>query len=280
MCDTPDFEKHPLDKRCRATKANSAEALNWILGATASVIDNQGHTWTGTANVERVVKRANEKIPTSQAGSIPPRVAREVLDKAISADSAVLTEYLAGVLASSRTPQGEKDQGVTWASMIGRLSSDQLALHWVLYTSTQKRCQEGEFESVWEVTNEQVVIDCDYLSRVLGWSMSHPQEATRVLEAAYGLEREKLLTNLSHGDSNYLGTEVNYTKGHLYPPSGFLLTFSLTAHGIGLLLEALGIPDHWLTDFINREDVYEAIDSVESLPQAMPATFVGDYPKV
>lgn len=279
MSDTPNFQK-PLDKQYRGTNADPAEALNWILGATASVIDDQDHTWARTENVDRVAIRANEKIPTSQAGSIPPRVAREVLDKAISANSAVLTEYLAGVLASSRTPHGERDQGVTWASMIGRLSSDQLALHWVLYTSTQKRCQEGEFQSVWEVTEEQVVIDCDYLLHVLGWSMSHWREATRVLEAAYGLEREGLLRNLSHGDSSYLGTEVNYTKGRLYPPGGFLLTFSVTAHGIGLLLQALGIPDHWLTDFINREDVHEAIESVESLPRAMPATFVRDYPVV
>lgn len=278
MSDPSSFERHGLDQPNQAANANPGEALKWILGSTATVIDIHDGNWSRTENVNRVAIRANEKIPTAQAGSIPPRVAKEVLDKAIWADTAVLTEYLAGVLASSRTPQGERDQGVTWASMIGRLSSDQLALHWVLYTSAQKRCRGSEYESVWEVTNEQVLIDVDVLLRDLGWPITQWQVATRLLEAAYGLEREGLLTNLSHGGSKYLGAEVAYTKGHSYPPNRFYLTFAITPHGIGLLLQALGIPDHWLTDFINREDVYEAIDSAESLPQSSCATFVRDYP--
>ena len=116
--------------------------------------------------------------------------------------------------------------------------------------------------------------------RKFGWALDHWRVVTRLLEAAYGLEREGLLKNFSYGPPDFLETECNYTKGHSFDPDGVFMTFSLTHHGVGLLLQAIGLPDTWLSDFISRPELGERIDSVTSLPQFEPAKFVGDLPTV
>lgn len=136
-----------------------------------------------------------------------------------------------------------------------------------------------DYGSVFDALDEQFVVDAVSIIRELGWELNHWRTVTRLFEAAHGLEREGLLKNISYGSPDFLREECAYTKGHIYELDAVLMTFSLTHHGVGLLLQVLGLPDTWLSDFISRSEVIERIDSMTSLPQFDPAKFVADFPK-
>ena len=51
-----------------------------------------------------------------------------------------------------------------------------------------------------------------------------------------------------------------------------------TSHGVGLLLQALGIEEPWLDDFIHSDDVPKQIDFAEELPQFEATKFIDDFP--
>lgn len=158
-------------------KETPSELLRWILGSTVPAFSGSAPQWIQTENLENVAKRAREKIPVNQTGAIPPRVAKEVVKEAVWAESGILQEYLAGVLASSHSVQGKNDKGVSWASMIGQLSTDQLALHWALYSSTQRRCRLKDWESIWEVTQTQFIVDFADVLSSLGWLSNYQRRS-------------------------------------------------------------------------------------------------------
>lgn len=261
-------------------KGGDYESLRWILRSTGVPFGDRMPSWAGTENLEMVAKRAKRKIPSNRAGSIPPRVTNEVLGEAVWAETEILQEYLAGVLAAAHSTLSKSDRGVAWASMIGRLSSDQVALHWALYSSTQKHCRSKSWDSIWDVTSTQFVADSVDLLQCLGWLSPSQKAEIRLLEAAYGLEREGLLTKLSHGDGRYLAEKVSYTADRRYEPDKMYLTFAPTSHGVGLLLQALGLEEPWLDDFVYSNEVEQIIDSTEELPQFEATRFVADYPLV
>lgn len=254
-------------------------ALRVLLGPTAETLKDEMSEWSTRDNVQRVAALASEKIGDRESASIPPRAARAVLIESCWADNEVVAEYLSGVLAASQSGNYTGDGGVMWASLIGRLPSDQLALHWAIYTAAHRRTRGTDYGSVFEAIDEQYVIDAKSIINKFGWEFDHWRVVTRLFEAAYGLEREGLLKNFSYGPPEFLETECNYTKGHRFDPDGVFMTFSLTHHGVGLLLQVLGLSDTWLSDFISRPEVGERIDSVTSLPQFDPAKFVGDLPR-
>lgn len=233
--------------------------------------------WSQTSNAEKVAERANDKVDGNPQTSVPPRLAVSVFEKSLWADNGMLVEYLSGILASARSSEVPNDRGIAWTSLVGRLSSDQLALHWVLYTAVQERSRESDYATVWDLVNEQTVVELDLLLDVLDLRDTALNRIYRVLEAAYGLEREGLLQKLSHGQGKYLSDEVVYTRGFKYEPDTLYLTFAVTSHGIGLLLQALGLISYWLDAFVDNEFVSNRIDSVTQLPRLGAATFVQDF---
>lgn len=270
----------PIAGAALSAVGNDAQGvLTRLLGPTADVMGSQLVGWYRSKNVERVIRRAENKAKTKRNGSIPPRVAQEVFEKAQWAENEFVAEYLSGVLASSRTRDGENDSGVAWTALVGRLSSDQLALHWIIYTSVQKKSRESEYETVWNLAKEQIVVELRFLLHALAWSPLDPQNATRLYEAAYGLLREGLIENLSHGEGSYLQNKVTYTRGRKYDANRAYVTFRLTADGMGLLMQSLGLSGQWFGVFL-EDEVSDLIDRSDELPSAEKASFVRDFPQV
>jgi hypothetical protein len=270
----------PIAGAALSTVGNDAQGvLTRLLGPTADVMGSQLASWYKSKNVERVVRQAEKKAKTERDGSIPPRVAQEVFEKAQWSENEFVAEYLSGVLASSRTLDGQNDSGVAWTALVGRLSSDQLALHWVIYTSAQKRSRESEYETVWILTREQIIIELEFLLQALAWSPSNPHNITRLYEAAYGLLREGLVEALSHGRGSYLQDEVTYTRGKRYDANRDYVTFRLTVDGIGLLIQSLGLSGQWFGAYL-EEEVSDLIDRSDELPSVQKASFVRDFPPV
>jgi len=84
------------------------------------------------ANVGRVVQIANKKSKTQDEDAAPNfRAAESILREAMVADSGIVADYLGGVLASARSDGS--DDAVAWTSLIGRMSSRELLLHYALY---------------------------------------------------------------------------------------------------------------------------------------------------
>lgn len=270
----------PIAGAALSAVGNDAQGvLTRLLGPTADVMGSQLVGWYKSKNVERVIRRAEKKAKTERDGSIPPRVAQEVFEKAQWSENEFVAEYLSGVLASSRTVDGQNDSGVAWTALVGRLSSDQLALHWVIYTSAQKKSRDSEYETVWILAREQIIVELEFLLQALAWSPLNPQNVTRLYEAAYGLLREGLIENLSHGQGSYLQDEVMYTRGKRYDANRAYVTLRLTADGIGLLMQSLGLAGQWFGVYLS-EEVSDLIDRSNELPRIQKASFVSDFPPV
>lgn len=120
------------------------DSFNRLLGPTA---DNAGESLRdfvkdpknsqvvikleNTLNIAK--KRLGDRI--SEPGQIPLRVARTILTEAAYSESEIVTQYLGGVLASSRTPDGRDDRGVKIAEIVTGLSSYQLRAHYLIYST-------------------------------------------------------------------------------------------------------------------------------------------------
>lgn len=250
--------------------------LTRLFGPTAEIMGEQLASWYKRKNVENVIRQAETKANTDRDGSIPPRVAQEVFEKAQWAEDEFVAEYLSGVLASARTADGQSDSGVAWTALVGRLSSDQLALHWLLYTSAQRRSRNSRYEGIWSFFKEQVVIELTSLFQALEWPFTDGHSIIRLYEATYGLRREGLIADLSHGSGHYLENEVVYTRGRKFEGNRLYVTLKLTADGTALLLQALGQSRLWIDAFLGPE-VAELVDRSGRLPHAPTAALVSDF---
>ncbi|PPF88642.1 hypothetical protein C5C03_06485 [Clavibacter michiganensis] len=218
--------------------------LSRLLGPTFDVMGGQMEQWYLRKNVERVAKRAAKKADTDADGSIPPRVAAEVFEKAQWADDDFLAEYLSGVLATARTPDGDDDRGVSWTALVGRMSADQLRLHYVLYRAIRSLRVKQEWDSVSTALEDPVVVTYFDLTVVMGIPWTNEGMA-RLLEALYGLRAEDLVgDDLTHGSAEY----VQRTRfgGYTFPPEGggYILARG-TTRGAGLFLQAHGLGKLW-----------------------------------
>jgi hypothetical protein len=89
-------------------------------------------------NAQRILEKASRKLDPDQPGYWPPRVVKEIFDDGSLIDDGLAAEYLAGVLASSRSPNGRDDRGVALSTMINRLSFYTLRTHYILYTAARR----------------------------------------------------------------------------------------------------------------------------------------------
>jgi hypothetical protein len=86
-------------------------------------------------NFERMGRNAEKKLgpAVDEPGEVSPRVALKVLEDGSLCDGEVMAEYFGGILAGSRTPNGDDDRGATWASLVSRLATADVHLHYLIY---------------------------------------------------------------------------------------------------------------------------------------------------
>lgn len=253
--------------------------LTKLLGPTAEVMGDQIKGWyVRRFNVGRVVDRASSRANTDDEGAIPPRVVDEVLSKAQWAENEFLAEYLSGVLASGRTSDGEDDSSIPWSSLVGRMSSDQLALHWVVYSGFQGVIEDVESVDFWAHARSQLAVDVVHLLSVLGWPIGQGG-INRLYEAAYALQREGLLTQISHGQGKYLRDEVTWTRGRDFLEGMPYITFAPTQHGVGLFLRAIGFAHEWFDEIFSGK-ARMAVKETPNLPVGLRLLVVKDMPLV
>jgi hypothetical protein len=107
-----------------------------VLGPSADAVGEVLGRYTGyrLRNVQRILDCADAKSGSLDEGAIVnPRVAHVVLADGSYCDDELMANYLGGLLAGSRTPQGRDDRAVSWSKVVTSLSSLQIRAHYLLY---------------------------------------------------------------------------------------------------------------------------------------------------
>jgi hypothetical protein len=132
-----------------------------LLGPTAELFGERLKDWTAKriANANRVVEKAVIKVgdQIQEAGAVPPKVLKELLNEASFSDDELTAEYFAGVLASSRSGISRDDRGATYMKLVAGLSSYEVRLHYILYSlwrsmfsgSGLRLTYHDDFEKMW-----------------------------------------------------------------------------------------------------------------------------------
>jgi hypothetical protein len=229
--------------------------------------------------IDRILARGARKTDLAHQGVVSARVAGAVFRNAQWTDDEFVTEYLSGVLASARTEDGSNDGGVSWASLVGRMSSDQLRLHYVLYAGLRNTIVSESATGVWPWVRRHLVIDYGSLFSALGWEYHGIRDVHRIYEAGYGLQRDDCIQDFTHGGGDYLRDTVSWTRGHSFDPNLGYIAFRASATGIGLFLNGHGHGASWYDAFEDPStDCDTSFDSGDV--QAAPVRFADTYPRV
>lgn len=85
-------------------------------------------------NINKIFKKAidKKKEKIDETGKVSPRIIKDIVLDGSFCDTNVLQEYYSGILAASRTINGD-DSDVFYLNIIKGLSTEQLKLHYVIY---------------------------------------------------------------------------------------------------------------------------------------------------
>jgi hypothetical protein len=227
------------------------------------------------SNIHKVAERADAKTNTERPGSIPPRVASDVFDKAQWADDEFVAEYLSGVLASSRSEDGRDDRGIVWTSLVGRLSSDALRLHYAIYSCLRTKLlgKNTDVMSTW--TEKHLVLN--YYNLLPGLEFEPNQVGMRrLLDAAYVLQREGLIATMTHGSAD------NFT-GHPFvryvlPNFGDIFMTATTIEGCNLFLYGHGYGGSWADAIADEEREFPSWPDIAPSLGSIPAVWLDELP--
>lgn len=117
----------------------SKEILTKLLGPTADYLGNEikGLVEKCNFNLDRIFRIAERKLGNGidTPGIVNPRVLKNVIDEGRFCEDELMAEYIAGVLACSRTHNGEDDRGVNLLALLKRLSKLQVRSHYIFYST-------------------------------------------------------------------------------------------------------------------------------------------------
>ncbi len=83
---------------------------------------------------DNIIAAARRKMPEKEDGKRANlRVARDVLWNGAFTDDEVCAEYFGGILAASRSKDGNNDDAIQFVDVIKSMSSNQLRLHYIIY---------------------------------------------------------------------------------------------------------------------------------------------------
>ncbi|MCS3844785.1 hypothetical protein [Microbacterium sp. AK031] len=256
-----------------AAKA-AGSLLTRLFGPSADVI---GANWADRLreqNMERLLKKTEKRAKARETkgedpGIANPRVASQVFASAEYSDSEVVAEYLSGVLASSRDATGTSDAGVAWSTVVSRLSSDQLRLHYLIYASARQRVIQQGFSRSNNAHSIEIVLHFTPLFALAGMTV------TAFADAIDGLMREGLIGDGYHyaPTSQLFEKEAARRNTTVEYPHESGLRVSMSVHGIRLFVWGNGAGDKGIDAYIDPSITLAAVDN--PLPTVM-TMFVKD----
>ncbi|WP_136053546.1 MULTISPECIES: hypothetical protein [unclassified Microbacterium] len=259
------------DSSAEGTKV-AANLITRLFGPSADVI---GENWADRlreGNLRRLLAKTEAREAAASARGEDPgfastRVASQVFESAQFTDAAVVSEYLSGVLSSSRSPSGHDDAGVAWTSVVSRLSSDQLRLHYAIYASLRPLVLADPPERVSSLHSRDVVLDLRELRQ-----LSAEDDYERFADAVDGLVRENLIDgHYSYGPREKV-FEQELQHNNVAFLSAFVIKTALTVHGIRLFLWGNGSGRLGVDAYADPNVDLSAVDPDE-MPSLVDAAF-------
>lgn len=125
-----------VDAAAPAAGELSVSLLQKVLGPSADEIGESLRRWTAfrVGNTARIVEGAEAKALARGRSGIPAaRLAHRLLEDGSYCDDTVMVEYLSGVLAGGRTPEGQDDRAAVWSTRVTGMSALQVRAHYMLY---------------------------------------------------------------------------------------------------------------------------------------------------
>ena len=215
-------------------------------------------------NIERVFVNAKNKLGNDieKEGSVPPRVLKGTINEAAFCEDSIATEYLGGVLASSRQDSSRDDRGVVMNALIGRLSSYQLRTHYIFYHAC-KTLYDGKdipFLKNSDLTGVFFPLTCYYIA--MGFHEDVLADVGNADEKTNKAAFQNLESLFSH---TFFGL---YQEGLI---SGFRETSHkdgpgiecrLSPLGVELFMWAYGFGAKPLSEFLNPENKFKKDESI------------------
>lgn len=88
---------------------------------------------------DKIISAAHKKLANPEDGKRTNlRVTRDVFWNGAFSDTDICAEYFGGILAASRSDDGQDDDVIQFLDVIRSMSSSQLTLHYLLYTCLNK----------------------------------------------------------------------------------------------------------------------------------------------
>lgn len=212
-----------------------------MLGPTADLIGEELEAWTAKrmANVGAIFaigsRRLGQRI--DENGSVPPRVLKGILDEGAYADDVLTSEYFGGLLASSRGSVSRDDRGSSLIAMVGRLSTYQIRLHYVLYLVLKTLYDGKDFPPTGDRPTATFIPEADLFTAMEFVGSELDNTESLMGHALNGLQREALIGDLiAYGNPEVLAAyrprPLQDGSGLIYTPSGLGIELFLWAHGV------------------------------------------------
>lgn len=225
----------------------SAKLVEKMLGPTAEYIGAGLKNWTEhrVNNVANIFAKAKAKLGDriDEPGAISPRVLKGVLDEGSFCDDPLMAEYFGGVLASSRSRVNRDDRGVTWASVVARLSAYQVRSHFLVYRTIYDRFAGQNFQfNIEDRKKLSILLPFSTYCKSMDFAKDETaQLGTLLNHAFFGLSKEKLIEPFIYGNAEKLKKHVSEDfnppdEGGIWvTPSVLGVELFLWAHGQGNL---------------------------------------------
>lgn len=217
------------------------DGLQKLLGPTAEYLGGglKDFTQKRAETIGRIFEKAADRLgPKIDAeGGVPPKVLKQIIDDGSFATEELEIDYLAGVLASSRSDNIRDNRGASIAATVNSLSNYQLRAHYILYSALRSTFADSgiepdmagrprlktfvTFECLWACMNLDE-------TEAANWGGLVPH-------IFFGLNREGLIGNFQYGASEKLsGSYPGATAdGVVFEPSPAGIELYLWAFGAG-----------------------------------------------
>lgn len=232
----------------------TAAMLYKLLGPTAEYLGGKGQELVQRKieNLERIFDKAYRRVGDriEMSGEVPPRILQAIINDGAYCEDEIMAEYLAGILASSRSPGKRDDRGVVMNATISRMSVYQLRTHYIVYHAVKYLYDgmgyrlDGPFNGI-RIPLMTYMFAMDFLIEFRQHN-EFPQMGAVLEHTFFGLEKEKLIGDfeIKHEDDSEI----------IVHPSIL---------GTELFLWAYGHGDARPSDFLSRELTFDIHDDVK-----------------
>jgi hypothetical protein len=219
-----------------------------------------------TRNFGRIAQKADVKSRGSRDGIVNTRVAFVMLEDGSLCDDELMAEYLGGVLAAARTPNGKDDRAVSWIKIIAGLSALQARAHYLFYREWAARLHDrADLNLGTSAGTKKATLDVDFFE--FGLLLNTDDSITlneAISHAVPGLQAANLL-----GDEYSFG---NRSTVALDSPFEYVVRVMPSARGCELYGWAQGLSGLVAPEFVSKA---EAFDTEPAIPRLEKVALVG-----